>query len=529
MKKTAFLFVFIFLFSLVGCNSSKTSTYLPTVTQTLTQISTATQTPVTATVTPFPPLQTNGPYFSYFKKVDVDYQLVMLDADGKGRKEISFTQEIKDAIANQEFYPSMQFVSPTGEWMAYFTGTAGRFPLNPEDNLGPFDLTLNLLDLETGETQIISQLLSEDYPNNFLEAEKQINDSNINAITLQGTFVVGITKAISWSPDGKYLAFAGQMDGLSSDLYVYEVETQAIRRLSSGSQELQWISWLPDGRRILYSSTYIYGVETIYDVYAVDLEGVSTVKLSSFTNLRTDCLNSSPLYFENDSENIRGRYNLRQVNIDTGKISRIWMGAYGSCIIDSKSEWMALIAYTPDIDPLLYVDFIFGVTVFSDTTPGLYLINLSTLEKRKIELSSDEAHLSYKVYPFKLNNQKFVLLSEDLQSYFLSEDLQLTPTDIKDISITISPDNNYYAGITDKGINIYSSDNTMLKFFEIPVEFPYISELVWNQNSDTLFLIDKVNIYSIKIISGEVEKVETNLDYHYIHEGLISYKWIEIP
>jgi len=78
---------------------------------------------------------------------------------------------------------------------------------------------------------------------------------------------------LDWSPDGRYLAFAGQMDGLSSDLYIYDSVSGAIQRLSSGPQEVGWISWSPDGKWILDGSTYSFGEGMRYAVYATSLDG----------------------------------------------------------------------------------------------------------------------------------------------------------------------------------------------------------------------------------------------------------------
>ena len=160
--------------------------------------------------------------------------------------------EIADSLSKANYRPSARYVSPDGKWLAFYTGSAG----NPVDMpaSGTFDLTLNLLDLSTGEEQPITPLLSKDYPNNFVTAAAQLNDPDITAEYLYQAFVHGITRALAWSADGRYLAFAGQMDGLSSDLYLYDVETKTIRRLSSGDQELQWIDWSPDGKWIAFFS-----------------------------------------------------------------------------------------------------------------------------------------------------------------------------------------------------------------------------------------------------------------------------------
>jgi hypothetical protein len=62
-----------------------------------------------------------------------------------------------------------------------------------------------------------------------------------------------------WSPDGRYLAFAGAMDGPSSDLYVYDTQTDLVRRLTDGPNQAAIMGWSPDSRWIIHveASTYM--------------------------------------------------------------------------------------------------------------------------------------------------------------------------------------------------------------------------------------------------------------------------------
>lgn len=516
MKK---IFLACMIVLIVGCSSlTQISTDLPYATQTNTPVSTATPKPATPTVTPFPPLQTNGPYFSYFRKIGEEYQLVMLDSDGKGRKEISFPQEIQDAITRLDFSPNMRFVSPNGTWMAFFTGRSSDF--NAHQGLQPYKLNLNIFNLKTGKIEVVIPLLSKDYPNNFTEAEKQIGQPQIKDYMLQGTFDLGITKSIAWSPDGRYLAFAGQMEGLSSDLYIYDVETKEIRRLSNELQQLQWVSWSPDGKMIIYGSSFALSLGMNYDIYMANLDGTTNIQINTLTSGVINWLNFQK-YFEYEHKYEVGSNRLRLIDIAVGKSYIIWAGSFDSYTIDKANEWVALSAITPDIDPLST-----GTT--TNTTPGLYLVNLLSFEKTKIELPSNDSFLSYSIYPFGVDDKKFILISETSSSYFLLDDLQLTPIDIKDIKILVSPNNNFYAGISEKGVNIYSSDNTLLNSFNIPIAILKRSHLEWSPNSNNLFLIDEANIYSIEIASGKIEKIEANLLYEYNYKNP-SYQWIEIP
>jgi len=58
--------------------------------------------------------------------------------------------------------------------------------------------------------------------------------------------------SFSWSPDGKTLAFTASIDGVSSDLYVYDVDEKAISRLTRGPGQAYSPIWSPDGRWIVH-------------------------------------------------------------------------------------------------------------------------------------------------------------------------------------------------------------------------------------------------------------------------------------
>jgi len=62
----------------------------------------------------------------------------------------------------------------------------------------------------------------------------------------------GIMSEPRWSPDGRYLAFVGSIDGPSADLYVYDSTFDQIRRLSSGDNHAEDPLWSPNGHWIIH-------------------------------------------------------------------------------------------------------------------------------------------------------------------------------------------------------------------------------------------------------------------------------------
>ena len=481
MKKIILVLIFVFVVS--GCgttvNSSPSPTEISTSLSQPTVASSPTAIPSPSAVVPTsePPLKTNGPYFTYFREVNGVYQLVMMDADGVGQKIVDLPQGFVDSLTNQQFGLDMKFVSPDGKRLAFYTGTSGKYGEMPAQ--GQSDLTLNLLNLETGEKHVVTPLLSKDYPNNFTEAAKALNDPYKTAESLYDAFTAGITQAIGWSPNGQYLAFAGQMDGLSSDLYVYDVNTQKIQRLSSGDQELQWIDWSPDGKWILHGSVYSVGEGMEYDIYAAAMNGSSIQQLPF--GLVDNWLNSHK-FFEYDSQNGSGNFGLRLVDLDTGKITKIWDGSFLGYKVNPNGNWL----------------------VIATLEKGLQIINLKTYVKAQA--------------PDSLLNPP--------DSFLRLDDGEIFPLDLRpfnmDKNISTSPDAKYSVITIDQDIKVYSSNIDLIKDVSVPVQDTKLTDVQWNPDSSGLFLIYGTNIYSLNISNGDVNLVETNLIDNYGS----AYKWI---
>jgi Tol biopolymer transport system component len=56
-----------------------------------------------------------------------------------------------------------------------------------------------------------------------------------------------------WSPDGRYVAFGAARDGPSVDLYIYDIQTDAIQRLSDEPDHIVVFGWSPDSQWIVYA------------------------------------------------------------------------------------------------------------------------------------------------------------------------------------------------------------------------------------------------------------------------------------
>lgn len=510
MKKINCLFVLLILISLMGCASpSETPVSLPTATVTNTLNPTTTPKPATSMVTPFPALQTDGPYLFYMKNVGTNYGVVLMDADGKGQKYISPPKDVMRQIYHCNDFDCISLYGK----VAFVGGDSY------EDRNYNFELTLNVFDLKTEEVKIVTPLLSKDYLSNLVNLEKQKNQSYITVNLLHIIFMEKTYDAFSWSPDGKYLAFAGQMNGLSSSLYVYEVDTKVIRHLSDEQQQIQLIRWSPNGQKILYRTTDLFSEKNIYNVYVINSDGSSRKKTSSSTNGEIDWLNNE-MYFENDGDYNIGLYNLRLVDVITGIKKSVWKGSFQNYVLDEESKWALISTSSPDTDPLLY---------FSETTnkpiSDLFLINLSTFDKTKIENPQLINPTHYLVYPLGVGNQDFIL-SGQRPTLGISKSSSISILDTSFLKVSASPNKDYWIGLTERGINIYSPSNQLIREIPMPFSEPPFSTIIWSPIPNLLFLTDYQNVYLIDITTGEFQIIEENISAFF---SPTIYKWINIP
>jgi len=523
MNKCFALLMLVFLLS--ACSAAAP---LPPPTDTLsdtpTPLSAATDTPgspiipsgsaPTITAIPHSALATSGPYLAYLHSQGNQYEIALLDADGKGQELIPFP-----ADANvQTGLPSLSdTLSPDGKWLAYYTGSAGQCFGNGRADTA--DLALNLLDLTDGKSRLVTNLLSHDYPANFARAAGQLN-SGITADLLQNAFVCGITQSISWSPDGRILAFAGQMDGVSSDLYLYNMASQAIKRLSSGPQELQGLAWSPDGRWILSWSSYSSGEGTVYDLYATSLDGSIIHKLP-LSRCDTSMWLDDQTCFSFEDENGVGTFNLSLLNIETGAVIPVWSGEFSSQAVSADHQWLAYFSHYS------YRSLFKGSD--PNFVPGLYLVNLGTLKSSRVVLPVFDD--SQTLQALGSGDRTFMLLDTKWQTLdFLSPDGELSSTGINADSISLSPDRQTLVAFGQK-IHFLKADGTPLRDVDLPAGLVSrnIVAILWRPDSSGLFftyLAPLQQLYALDLSAGSPRLVD-NADT--LALGPADFTWVSLP
>ncbi len=250
IRYSSFLLLICLFMALAGCSgpseqTAVTGTVAPTSEREVAAVPTATTAPSplptftaapratpTKEPTAIPTLEVSNE-----AETSVAYRLIIANPNGifaAATDGSGVTQLVNSPLTlGNEVYGYQTAFSPNGRFLAY-TSPSGE------------PTTLHLLDINSGETQLITPLFSNQTEvrpeDDCLGAD---NDSN----RCQAAFTVG---KVAWSPDSQKLAFVSAHAGDSADVYVYTATDQQISQLSAGPTAASRLNWSPDSQTIFH-------------------------------------------------------------------------------------------------------------------------------------------------------------------------------------------------------------------------------------------------------------------------------------
>lgn len=149
--------------------------------------------------------------------------------------------------------------------------------------------------------------------------------------------------SMAFSPDGTKLAFMGLLEGPTSDLYVYDIETSEITRLTDGPSQSYQPVWSPDGRYIAHTGANNFGTGAGYQmagVWAAKADGSEVISLyepiRSGDEVIVAWLDENTLISYSWTAACSPR-ELRAVNVSTGKVQLIWPGYFQSAAFNPNT------------------------------------------------------------------------------------------------------------------------------------------------------------------------------------------------
>ena len=242
MKHILQVSISVALIILASCTPSQ-STIPTTVHSTQTLVST--NTPLPPTDTPQPsstssvttiPLAANGPW----GVVKTANGIWAFNADGENLRQMTQDKIIGDLA-----------ISPSGGKVAYLADT------NPDDpNLEK--ISLRLLSLPDGTIQTISDVMPSLASMVIPTPESASGSPTPDLGVVRGNTYSALSGG-DWSPDGQGLAFVSGHDGLFTNVYVYDLRTGKITRMTDRPHYEYMVKWSPTGEYIFFAEVYNFG------------------------------------------------------------------------------------------------------------------------------------------------------------------------------------------------------------------------------------------------------------------------------
>ena len=159
---------------------------------------------------------------------------------------------------------------------------------------------------------------------------------------------------IKWSPNGRYLAFPAILDGQSTDLYVYDIENDSIRRLTTGPDDVGTIWWSPDGSQIVIGEIHANNYPLVSSLWTVSVSNGDIRLLYSHED------NPYPKgllgwlddrrFIVYDGTSLADAlalpaYNLRVVDLSSGDVTTLFNGSFMAAVLDAPHETVAFLTY----------------------------------------------------------------------------------------------------------------------------------------------------------------------------------------
>jgi len=250
------------------------------------------------TVNISPSLSPDGKYIAFLSEKDLfSVDLYMADAE---------TGEILRKLSSANSDPhvdALRYIDSSGAW-------------SPDGRLFAYVVVAD------GDNQIV--IVQAD--NGLVQRRIAFDDDDLG---------IGAVVNPAWSPDGRTLAFSGSVGGIS-DLFLFDLESEAITRLTDDKFADLQPTWSPDGRKLAFASDR--GPETNFETLAysrfqlteIDVATREIRVLPVFGNVKHINPQYSPdgesLYFISDQDGVSDIYALdfrdggvrRVTNVATG-------------------------------------------------------------------------------------------------------------------------------------------------------------------------------------------------------------------
>ncbi|KAA3648065.1 MAG: hypothetical protein DWQ07_03475 [Chloroflexi bacterium] len=256
-------------------------------------------------------LTLNGPWLVFANETGI----WAVNPDGSGLKQltnqpIAGGQELIDGI------PTFM-----GRQVAYITATGFDK-----------DLTLHIVALPQGSEIFSTPLISE-----------AVYAQGDGGFAPEPVKTAGSLKMTEWSRDGRFLAFMAALDGPTLDLYLYDILSGEVIRLTDGPSQAIRPSWSPTGDYIFHMGVDSIGTGagmSMAGAWVSNLDGSEVRSLydprGSGDEVIVGWIDDLALVIHSWNA-LCGTHNLRTLDIQTGSQEALWQGYFEQVALDPFS------------------------------------------------------------------------------------------------------------------------------------------------------------------------------------------------
>ena len=263
-------------------------------------------------------------------------------------------------------------LSENGPWLI-IESWQGLFALNPDGS---------------GLTQFVEGMVESPYTGQFVasqhggyfayqESSENENDTAIHIVSfpegkltadiplfiysddldLNALRAVQYQQSMAFSPYGRHLAFMGVIDGPTSDLYLYTLESGKLLQLTGGRTQGYQPVWSPDGIYILHTGADGFGTGAGFET-----KGIWTAQADkdSVKTLYTPTPNAAEMivgWVDDETFVVYswsqpcGPNNLRTYNVESKKSAILWSEPFNEIALDPSSDTIVLTSWEGSCEP----------------------------------------------------------------------------------------------------------------------------------------------------------------------------------
>jgi Tol biopolymer transport system component len=215
----------------------------------------------------------------------------------------------------------------------------------------------------------------------FEKGDNYLGIVNVDGGKIQHIRVPGVDSInnVAWSPDGKTIAMSAQTTAVS-DLFLYDLDTNQVRRLTSDKYADLQPAFSPDGRTLAFVTDRGEGASL--DTLKLAQLGIATIDIATgqvhvlplFRGAKHINPQYSPdgnsLYFIANPEGVADVY---RYSFGDGRVARVTRVQTGIAGITETSPALSVAARTGNIAVSLYEDDNYNIYTLPANTPGTQL------------------------------------------------------------------------------------------------------------------------------------------------------------